>query len=1732
MFTRWGNALKSLIDSSRPGTEVQEAYKQFELAYYELQTKHDAYAETLEDSEFEESEQWMNECQSSFLELQILNKDYGQTKKTDADSDPTPLLQDDVTDGGGTHMSADDNSPQVGIENDPPQTGTDTSSSPAKDETSQVADEAVDVKHRSAGFEKKWMGSRFKMEKPKMPTFSGNVREYCIFKADFHHAMGECYNERDALMILRSCLQGKPLQMIQGIGHDYKAAWEQLDLVYGDDRFVADAIIHDISRFRPLKPGEDDRFCELVHLLRRSHNTLNEIGKESDMNNSHMIAIMERKLTPEDRRLWFRHQEASGPATLMMFMDWLVVEMKARMRASAPVRNEGKSGGVNLVTQTENRRPQHRCWICKTSDGHWTDQCQLFISKTQPERVQMVKDQFACFSCLKRAGKDHRMSTCRRKQRCTESFNGEQCKLFHHPLLHPPATRGDVDVAFASGKEAVLPVLTAEVLGQGNVKKESNVLFDSGAQITLIKQSLADEMQLRGKDISISITKLGGEEEVFQTKVYKVPIRAVGRNKQVHSVSAIGLPCINDHIAEVHLGSVARHFGLGGDQINRKGGAVDILIGIDHPKLHGGETREYGNYVARHTPLGWVVFGLSPQDKTQPSTILHVQIAKPVDLTEFWSTETMGVRNGDCQCEQTGMTKADMDEYNIINRLCKQMGKQWQVSYPWKRDPKDLPDNRWQAEKMLEATERKLRKNPEYAKAYQAQMTEMVELGFARKLSDEEEKEYAGPKHYIAHHAVVRPEKRSTPVRIVFNSSSSFHGHSLNDYWHKGPDLLNSLFGVLIRFREHPVAICGDISKMYHRVKIPEIDQHVHRYLWRDMEVSRKSDTYIKTVLTFGDKPAPAMAQVALKRTAEEAESTHPEAAMILKESTYMDDICASVETDQEARKLTDEMDKVLANGGFQVKEWLSNKSLRGESRHDDREMNLLQSLSEEKVLGVTWNQERDSFSYKVKPEGKEGESKPSPQKWTKRKILSKIARLFDPIGFAGAFLVRAKMGIQRLWQLGVDWDDGIPPDEEAKWQGLFSEMEQLDGVEFPRCLKPEGATGKPTLCIFSDASDSAFGACAYLRWALKDGTFTSRFVAAKSRVAPLKKLTIPRLELQAAVTATRLYAAIKKELGIHLEETIFMTDSLITMGWIRSESRAFKPFVSARIGEIQSVSNPKCWRFVPGNVNPADHISRGISVSAMKDTWEHGPDFLCTPKDEWPKDKSVPEKTETDVEMRKVKRVLHMTGAEIINCERFSSWRRVVRVTAYVHRYVKNLKARCRKRDEEEVRGPLAPSELEHAEMYWVKMVQKPLHARLKADEFKTLSPYIDGDVIRVGGRAEKSKISYEMRHPVLLPQNHHVCKLITRYYHQQGHGGVANTASKVRARYWILGVHRLAKSVKFKCVKCREMEKRVESQMMSDLPNERMAPYTPPFHFTSCDYFGPMHVKVGRNKTAKHYGVIFTCLNTRAVHLELATDCSTMEFIQVLRRFLALRGQPACIMSDNGTQFVGAQRELREMVQGWSIDELKDFCAERRIEWKFVTPLAPHHNGTAEALVKSCKIALKKAIGDQQLKPFELFTCLQEVANLVNQRPIGRIPTDPDDGAYICPNDILLGRASSVVPQGPFKETKNPRHRVEFVQKIVDAFWRSWTRDVFPLLVPRRKWNVEKRNIRVGDVVMVSDPNAIRGKWTLGRITQVYPGDDGRVRTVKVKSKDNEYKRPITKLVVIYPAEGYQDD
>ena len=390
----------------------------------------------------------------------------------------------------------------------------------------------------------------------------------------------------------------------------------------------------------------------------------------------------------------------------------------------------------------------------------------------------------------------------------------------------------------------------------------------------------------------------------------------------------------------------------------------------------------------------------------------------------------MGVADQFCFCDAETLTQIEREEAKLIEESCVKVEGQWMVPYPWKKDPNLLPGNRELAVKHLVSTERRLKRDSEQAEAYCKQLEGMESMGFGRKLSKEEIDSHQGPVHYIPHDAVLRPEKRTTPVRIVFNSSSLYQGHTLNDYWKKGPDMLNGIFWVVLRFRERQVAVMGDISKMYHRILITVKDQHVHRFLGRDMEIGRDPDVYIKTVLTFGDEPAPAMAQIALRKTANENKAEYPKAAEVLEKSRYMDDICESVDTKQEARELTDNIDKVLKTGGFSVREWICNETLKEKvNSTQEKEINLYKG-DEEKVLGTVWNFKTDKFHLRVAAYLLKLENSLSQVsiKMTKRKILSQVARIYDPIEFAAAFIVRAKIGLQRLWQKGLVWDEEVAP--------------------------------------------------------------------------------------------------------------------------------------------------------------------------------------------------------------------------------------------------------------------------------------------------------------------------------------------------------------------------------------------------------------------------------------------------------------------------------------------------------------------------------------------------------------------------------------------------------------------------------------------------------------------------------------------------------------------------------
>ena len=362
-------------------------------------------------------------------------------------------------------------------------------------------------------------------------------------------------------------------------------------------------------KFRALQNGEDARFCDLAHLVKRCYNTLKEVGVPSDMDNSHMLSIIEQKMSTDDRKVWSRDLERDGKkATLQGLMDWMTVEMKSRMPATAPLRTGSSTQrSVNHFLGDASNKGNvtwHKCWMCRNSD-HWPDQCQKFAALSIDERMKIAKENHVCFGCLKRARRQHRMENCTRRQRCTKQENGTQCEQFHHPLLHKSNAFKIGVAAVAGGEGVLLPVMAANIYGQNGIQKHGNVLLDTGAQVSLIRSDTAELLGLKGRDISVTITKVGGEEETMRTKEYRVPISSVDDRKK-YSIKAIGIPSISDDIVPVPTSQITELLGLQNEKIRRGRGPIDILLGIDHAHMHTGETRQARELVAGQTPWdGW-----------------------------------------------------------------------------------------------------------------------------------------------------------------------------------------------------------------------------------------------------------------------------------------------------------------------------------------------------------------------------------------------------------------------------------------------------------------------------------------------------------------------------------------------------------------------------------------------------------------------------------------------------------------------------------------------------------------------------------------------------------------------------------------------------------------------------------------------------------------------------------------------------------------------------------------------------------------------------------------------------------------------------------------------------------------------------------------------------------------------------------------------------------------------
>ena len=552
----------------------------------------------------------------------------------------------------------------------------------------------------------------------------------------------------------------------------------------------------------------------------------------------------------------------------------------------------------------------------------------------------------------------------------------------------------------------------------------------------------------------------------------------------------------------------------------------------------------------------------------------------------------------------------------------------WYTSYPWIVDPKLLPNNYAGAFATLKNTEKQLLKDPGWAATYKAQIQDLIDRGVARVLTDQEMSNWDGPVFYISHMCVEQPWSESTPVRVVWNSSQIFKGISLNSFLAKGPDSQGAtLLGLLIRDREGPVLIIGDITKMYNSTHLTPIEVHVHRFLWRDLDTSRAPDTLAMLRVNIGDKPAGAISVAALQMTANMYQHISPAAADMLTRSTYIDDIQHTASTYSEAKALTSDADKILDKGGFLIKHWIySGKDVPCDDPNDKTE-----------ILGINLWRYNDTISFTAKlnfsPKRRKLRTGPDlkpcnipqgiPQVLTRRLVLEQVMSVFEPYGFFGPFMLRAKLLLRESWQLELDWDGALPSTLHTRWEGWFSQLLEINDLKFERCVKPEGAVGNPGLVLLSDGSELAYGAVCYIRWKLADGTYWCRLVFAKCRIAPLNRISIVDMELNGSVLSKRIRKVFEKESNFTFDYVIHIVDSETVLCMLKKLSTRFQVYQGVRIGEIQAATNGdmSCWYWIPGIKNIADWITRPDHTPSdlgPSSTWFNGPAFMYLPFEQW----------------------------------------------------------------------------------------------------------------------------------------------------------------------------------------------------------------------------------------------------------------------------------------------------------------------------------------------------------------------------------------------------------------------------------------------------------------------------------------------------------------------------------
>ncbi|XP_067282594.1 uncharacterized protein [Pseudorasbora parva] len=1443
---------------------------------------------------------------------------------------------------------------------------------------------------------------------------------------------------------------------------------------------------------------------------------------------------------------------------------------------------------------------------------HPLKKCKAFRAKDLQVRKAFLKERGFCFKCC--GSNSHVAKDCTVVVKCSECDSTNHVSAMHPG---PPSQSTAPVISSMNGGEGeegndsreVIISSCTEVCGAEQVGRSCSkiclakvyhkgcpdkaikayIVLDDQSNRSLATFSFFDLFNIQSKPYPYLLRTCSGTGETFGRKAEDFVVKALDGKVTIPLPPLIECNDLPDNRAEIptpnaalhqpHLVKVAEH-------IPKLDPTAEILLLLGRDVIRVHKVREQVNGppnapFAQRLDLGWVLVGEvclgnshKPNVSTYRTVVLDRQrpsLLQPCTSFMHVSDELHGKeprksvlglnrakdnlgKNVFDRTEQDNKLAPSIEDETFLNIMDKEVyrndSNSWVAPLPFKQLRERLPNNRSQALKRFESLQRNLRRKPEMQKQYVAFMGKLLENDHAELAPGLKEDEECW---YLTSFAVFHPQKPGQ-LRVVFDASAQHSGISLNNVLLTGPDLNNSLLGVLMRFRKEKVAVMADIRQMFYCFLVEEKHRNYLRFLWfKNNDVTSEVVDYRMKVHVFGNSPSPAVAIYGLRRAVRDgAQAYGQDTVNFVERHFYVDDGLCSVPTDAEAIDLLRRTQASLAESNIRLHKFASNSPAvlaafpSEDCVAEGREVDLCaKEAAIQRSLGLLWEVATDTFTFSVSIEGKP---------FTRRGVLSMVNSIFDPLGFLAPVVIQGRAFLRELNSEASEWDTPLPEEKLGKWKAWRNSLQELKHFHISRMYTGLSLTKaeRTELCVFCDASTMAIGAVAYLRIIQEDNVDIG-FVMGKSKLTPQSEPTIPRLELCAAVLAVEVAELIQDELDLKLDSIKFYTDSRVVLGYIHNQSRRFYVYVHNRVQRIRQTTNPEQWHYVRTGDNPADIASRSVPASRLTQTmWFNGPTFLR-------KLSTQPEpiqsfslvSPELDAEIRPdVKGYatqLHKKGLSIERFGRFSTFnilQRAVALLIHVARSYKypNMMGKCRGWHKCEL--PRSLDELSQAREVIIRAVQRKAFGKefeaLERDKpipinscLRRLNPILQNGLICIGGRLKNADVEIDQKNPVILPKDNHVSLLLVRHHHSLvKHQGRHLTEGAVRAAgLWILGGKRLINSTLHKCVTCRRLRGRMQEQLMADLPPERLKA-CPPFTYVGLDVFGPWHITTRRTRgvqpESKRWAILFCCMSSRAVHIEVIASMDTSSCINALRRFFAIRGPAKQLRSDCGTNFIGACREL-----GMSADKpdtvVQRYLHQQGCSWVFNPPHASHMGGSWERLIGVARRILESLLLENgtRLTHEVLCTLMAEVTAIMNARPLVPVSNDPEDPFILTPSMLLTMKVGTPPPPGDFMDRDLLTKQWRQVQALSNMFWRRWRQAYLSTLQGRKKWTKSHQNLQEGDVVLLKDNLVVRNNWPMAIITKVIPGEDGKVRKVELKTADQGHSkkclRPVTELVLL---------